>query len=329
MLLGRSLTQNILVIGSVYLDINASGFPFRTGLLAEQEIVGGQYQAIPGGSAANFSGVTKALGMRPILVAKTGTDAVGQLLGQLLVQNVTELDLIQAEDVATNIGINVVNQAGHRVMVVLGTANQSLAPEEISSRLEKHVSRSDFLYLGGYFKLKSLRSFFPAIVQNAQQAGLSVIIDHGRVTNVVSKSEVRLLRSLLKQLSGADYYLPAEKEFLEVFEAPNLESGLTAFRRISPATVVVKQARRGATGMRAPTIIHVPAYPVKPHDTAGAGDAFNAGFVKAQAEAKAFEESIRFANAAAAVKISRPGDLTIGNIEELAGIRISLHKDHP
>ena len=37
--------SSILAIGSVYIDINATGFPFETGLAAEQEIVGARYEA--------------------------------------------------------------------------------------------------------------------------------------------------------------------------------------------------------------------------------------------------------------------------------------------
>jgi ribokinase len=326
----RSFRQNVLAIGSVYLDINVADFPFETGLPVEEEIVGGRYQAPPGGSAANFSNIAAMLGMRPILVGKIGKDAVGHLLRTILVQHAIRPDLIQSEEVATNVGINVVNRAGQRVMIVLGTANQSLTPKEIIHRLDRHVGRSAYLYLGGYFKLKSLSSFFPTIVQRAKQAGLSVIIDHGRITNTVSKSEVQSLRALLRQLSDDDYYLPAEEEFLEVFAARDLERGLASFRRSSPATVIVKQSGRGATSMIGKKIVFGQAYSVRPQETVGAGDAFNAGFIKAQAEARTFEESMRFANATAAVKISRPGPLTIGDIEKLAGFRISRgREEHP
>ena len=42
-------------------------------------------------------------------------------------------------------------------------------------------------------------------------------------------------------------------------------------------------------------------------DTTGAGDAFNAGLAVALAEGKALPEAIRFANAAAALSVTKPG----------------------
>jgi ribokinase len=42
-------------------------------------------------------------------------------------------------------------------------------------------------------------------------------------------------------------------------------------------------------------------------DTVGAGDAFNGALAVALAEGKAVEDAIAFANAAAAVSVTRPG----------------------
>jgi len=62
--------------------------------------------------------------------------------------------------------------------------------------------------------------------------------------------------------------------------------------------------------------MHLPAYRVKPGYTVGAGDAFNAGFIKAQMEGRDLRESMCFANATAAEKISHGGIPTMKHIEE-------------
>ncbi len=51
----------------------------------------------------------------------------------------------------------------------------------------------------------------------------------------------------------------------------------------------------------------IPAYKVEAVDTVGAGDAFNGALAVALAEGKPIEDAIGFANAAAAVSVTRPG----------------------
>ena len=310
--------SSVLAIGSVYLDINATGFPFEAGLSAEKEIVGGHYEATLGGSAANFSMTIAALGVTPILIGKTGDDAIGHLLAKMTIRQAIKPALVRSKNVSTNLGINIVNRYGKRAMLVLGTANQSLKPREVVSKLDTYINKVSYLYLGGYFKLKSLTlPCFLAMIRRAKRSGVRVVLDHGRITNIVSENEVKNLVSLLRALSSTDYYLPAEKEFLRVFRARDIEQGLETFRHVSPAIVVVKQSSKGATWMVGSELMYFPAYQVKPLYTTGAGDAFNAGFIKAQMDEKSFEESICFANATAAEKISHADLPTIGGIEKL------------
>ena len=49
------------------------------------------------------------------------------------------------------------------------------------------------------------------------------------------------------------------------------------------------------------------SYKVEAVDTTGAGDAFNGGLAVALAEGMALEEALRFANAAAALSVTKPG----------------------
>ena len=53
-----------------------------------------------------------------------------------------------------------------------------------------------------------------------------------------------------------------------------------------------------------------PAYSVKVVDTTAAGDTFNAAIAVGLAEGSTLENSIRFANAASALAVSRPGAQT-------------------
>lgn len=70
-------------------------------------------------------------------------------------------------------------------------------------------------------------------------------------------------------------------------------------------------------------IRHLPGFKFKAVDTTAAGDIFNGALAIALAEGKAPEAAVRFANAAAAISVTRPGAqasaLRRFEIERLAG----------
>ena len=61
-------------------------------------------------------------------------------------------------------------------------------------------------------------------------------------------------------------------------------------------------------GRSADSIIQEPAYRVKAVDTTGAGDTFNAGLIYGLSSGWDLERCLAFANAAAAIAISRMND---------------------
>ena len=54
-------------------------------------------------------------------------------------------------------------------------------------------------------------------------------------------------------------------------------------------------------------VAHIPAFPIKPVDTLGAGDIWHGAFALAIAEGQEAVDGIRFANATAALKCMKPG----------------------
>ncbi len=61
----------------------------------------------------------------------------------------------------------------------------------------------------------------------------------------------------------------------------------------------------------------VKAYKVKSINTVGAGDSFNAGFIKAYINGMGFKESMKYACATAAIKISNVGTVDPEKVTKL------------
>lgn len=304
----------LLSLGAMYVDIHSLHFPFTDTLPAEKEIVGREYEMVPGGSALGFARFCTALGISTAFIGKAGNDHAGKLLKTL----VEEAGIIPAfsldNAVATNFALNYANDQGQTVMTVVGSANQSLSYENIQEKLQELSQDAKYLYIGGAFKLKSLLPSLPEIITYAKQQNLQVILDHGRVTNTVTKEEIALMQKIVQNV---DFYLPSKEEFLTVWETRNIEDGLRSLAKHTDTKVIVKDAQNGAVSLENNTLIAVPAFPVTVVNPVAAGDSFNAGFMKAQIDGLSLQESMRFANATAALKISTKQLPTLTQIKEL------------
>ncbi len=73
--------------------------------------------------------------------------------------------------------------------------------------------------------------------------------------------------------------------------------------------VIMTAGSRGAYGIHAglDEPLFVPAYPVQAVDTTGAGDCFHAALIAARLDGATLAEALRFANAAASIKVQHPG----------------------
>jgi ribokinase len=142
-----------------------------------------------------------------------------------------------------------------------------------------------------------------AAARLASEAGALVILDPAPAKAISNE----LLRR-------ADYLTPNESELailtdesprdLTRTEAERLAEEL---RRRGAKKVIVKMGAQGALLLEAGQVHFWPAQPVKAVDTTAAGDAFNAAFAVALAEGKSDAEAGRFANAAAAISVTRAG----------------------
>jgi ribokinase len=72
-------------------------------------------------------------------------------------------------------------------------------------------------------------------------------------------------------------------------------------------TVILTLGARGALLASDESTQIVAGFKVKPIDTTGAGDVFNGALAVALAEEKALKDAVRFANAAAAISVTRLG----------------------
>lgn len=296
------MTKKIVSFGAIYCDINYTRFPLPDQLQLDTEIVGSDYSVELGGSAVIFARVASSLGMEPVFIGKIGVDMMGSAVTKLMEEEHITPSFITNINVSTNISSNFVRGDGKSLMTVAGSANQEMTGDEVKNKLFENLPQVQYLYLGGSFKLKNVLPFYQQIILKAKSNGVKIILDHGRVTNATSEEDKKIIRDNIQHI---DYYLPSRDELLSVWGETDIKTAMMNIKSKMGGVIVVKDSTNGSLGIATDEIVECPIFPVALLNTVGAGDSFNAGFVFAQSEGLHLLESLRFASATAALKISR------------------------
>lgn len=104
-------------------------------------------------------------------------------------------------------------------------------------------------------------------------------------------------------IDNAAYITPNEHEAEILFQGMSPAQALRQY----PNKLFITEGSKGVRYFDGTDEILVPTYKVEAVDTTGAGDTFNAAFAVALAEGKALQESIRFANRAASLSVTKFG----------------------
>ncbi len=101
--------------------------------------------------------------------------------------------------------------------------------------------------------------------------------------------------SVRKTIANADLFTPNADEARRLTGEDDLPRAIRMLAELGPQ-VVVKDGSRGAYAYVEGEIIHAPAIAVTPLDTTGAGDCFNAGYIKAWLSGLPAAECLRWGN---------------------------------
>ena len=104
-------------------------------------------------------------------------------------------------------------------------------------------------------------------------------------------------------IEKVSYITPNELEASVLFENKDIHIALKQY----PNKLFITEGKNGVRYHDGENEVLVPTYPVDAVDTTGAGDTFNAAFAVAFAEGKSFKESVRFANRAASLSVTKFG----------------------
>jgi ribokinase len=286
--------KNVLVVGSSNTDlvIRVPRLP-RPG----ETVLGGAFSTAAGGKGANQAVAAARAGGRVTFVARVGTDGFGdRTVAGLEADGVDIRFVARTAEAPSGIALITVDERGENSISVASGANALLSAADVE-RAGEALAAADIVLL----QLESPLATVEAAVRRAGERGVPVILN---------PAPARELGDAL--LAAVSVLTPNEHEaeLLTGIPVRDEQSAREAARRLrdrGPATVVVTLGERGVYALAAGFAGPVPGFKVEPVDTTAAGDIFNGALAVALAEKLVLPEALRFAQAAAAISVTRPG----------------------
>jgi len=249
-------------------DLIISGKDVRPEFNQTEKLVD-DYAVEMGGSSCIFACQAAKLGLRTAGVGVCGDDVFGALVRDGLSASGVDITHVATDPAAkTAVGVALAEGDDRAILTYLGT----IAAEGLETRLAALLPMTRHIHFGSFFLMDGLRPHCRDIATTARKYGVTVSVD----TNWDPSGDWdRGLRSLLPL---TDIFFPNENEIRAITGIRDVDAAAASLRETG--VVAVKQGGNGATvyrnGIKAAAL---PAWPVQPVDTVGAGDSFDAGFL--------------------------------------------------
>jgi ribokinase len=262
-----------------------------------ETVSGGEFRVTGGGKGANQAVAAARAGAPVVFVTALGADDVGDRALESLAAEGVDMRLVRrVADAASGVALILVDDAGENVIAVAPGANAQLRPEDLTA-LEAIVEPEDVVLVQLEIPLDTVR----AAVSLAQRHQARVVLN---------PAPARALPDAW--LADVALLTPNEHEAAAL---TGLDGGTDeAWTRIVAALherglhdVLITLGAGGALVSTAGAIVRLPAFTVDAVDTTAAGDVFNGALAVALTEGRDVIGAARFASAAAALSVTRPG----------------------
>ena len=287
------VSASITVAGSLNMD-----FIVKVGRLPRpgETVLGGDFVSLPGGKGANQACAAGRAGGHVRMLGRVGDDVLGRaLVASLDRAGVDTAGIRVTAGTASGVALIFVESGGQNQIVVASGANGRFAPEDVSGDL----GAGDLLLL-------QLETPLPTVARAAALAaerGATVLLDPAPAQPLPDALLARV-SVLTPNESEALALIDREGASLSLADAPEIARAL---RRRGAHAVILKLGANGAWLEDERGGRHFPPFAVKAVDATAAGDTFNGALAVALAEGRPLPEAVPFANAAAALSVTRLG----------------------
>jgi ribokinase len=288
------MSKNIVVVGSSNTDmiIKVPRIP-KPG----ETILGGTFSTAAGGKGANQAVAAARAGGNVSFVARVGDDMFGEEAIKGFQKDGLNIDhVILDKSAPSGVAEIFVAEDGENSIAVASGANLNLSPQDVKSA-EKVISTADILVM----QLESPLETVYVAAKLAHEKGVKVILNPAPAQPL--KDEYFKYLSILTPNESETEILTGRT----VNDRKSAEEAAQVLLKKGVETVVVTLGRNGALLVQPDHAEHIPGFEVNAVDATAAGDVFNGTLAVALAEKMSLKDAIRFANAAAALSVTKLG----------------------
>jgi sugar/nucleoside kinase (ribokinase family) len=286
---------DIAIAGELNLDLILYGLPAEMQL--ERELLASGFHATLGSSSAIVAHNAATLGARVAFTTLIGADDFGRIaLDRLRAAGVDTSHAAKHSTIATGITVLLPHGDQRHILTYPGT----IAELTVADLDFDFLTQARHFHLSSLYLQRGLQSGLPDLLRRLKQAGLTISLD----TN--DDPEDRWGSPLDEVLPYVDVFLPSEDEICRMTNCADLDDAVQALPVKIPA-VVVKRGRRGARVYEQGRSVDIAPLNVVPVDTIGAGDSFDAGFLRAYLLSKDIVTCARAGNITGALSTQASG----------------------
>jgi ribokinase len=284
----------IIVIGSSNTDfiMKMDHLPSRG-----ETVTNASFTQTYGGKGANTAIGAARAGGKVTFVNCVGDDRYADLI----VENMREAGIctdymIRAAGIPSGSALVMIDQNGDNYLSVAPGSNYRLLPEHILA-LRAMIAQAGMILL----QYEILPETLYAAVDVACEMGVPVLFNYAPAREI-DVSVFKKVNILAVNEVEAEVLCGFALETDE-----NVHKAIVAMQGLGPETVVITLGSRGAVAGSRDGILAAAAFAVNVVDSTAAGDIFCGSLAVALVEGKGLTESMQFANAAAAISVTRLG----------------------
>ena len=287
---------DVIVIGELNVDIilnSISNLP-QIG----KELIADYMEVTLGSSSAIFASNLSALGVKVAFIGKIGEDNFARVvIDSLEKKKVDTSHIIKSKSLNT----------GATIVLVYGQDRANITYP--GAMYDLNLADIDFSFLSGAkhmhfatcFMQPGIKHDLPLLFRRAKKSGLTTSLD------AQWDPEEKWELPLEELLPFVDIFLPNMQEFKFLTCSNSMEEGIQKIKSFSHY-VIIKNGSDGAYGWDGTQLIHQPAFVNnRVVDTVGAGDSFDAGFIKDFIDKKTFRKCLEAGALAGAINTTMSG----------------------
>ncbi|MGI2264828.1 PfkB family carbohydrate kinase [Staphylococcus cohnii] len=285
------MKSEIITMGSINQDVfvNINDFPEYGETLWANSI-----SSQPGGKGANQAITLAKLSNNVTFISAIGNDNYGEKVLEFIKLSGVEIQNITIkEEIGTGLFIVILDKNGENTMIGTLGANNHLSVKDVKKGF-KNTKATYFL-----LQLETSISSIKTALQICDKKGIKVVLDPAPVDGI--KEDF---------IQYADIITPNQKEAqvisgIKVKDTCSAKKAAKIIHEKGANTVILKLGNKGSLIYDNNNFTFVDAYNVKTINTVGAGDVFVAALTSYISSENNIVESVMYATAAAAIKVSK------------------------